>query len=60
MSAAAGALGMVAAPVSNRTPLLLDSLQRAPEWKKRLPLELDALDYGSMWTSWWGAVPGPH
>jgi hypothetical protein len=51
---------MAAGAVPNGTPLLLESLLRAPEWKKSLPLKPDALDYGSMWTSWWGAVPEPQ
>jgi len=58
--AAAQALGMAAGAVPNGTPLLLESLLRAPEWKKSLPLKPDALDYGSMWTSWWGTVPEPQ
>jgi hypothetical protein len=60
VSAAAQALGMAAGAVPTGTPLLLDSLQRVPEWKKALPLKPDTLDYGSMWTSWWGAVSGPQ
>jgi len=40
-------------------PLLLESLQLQPEWKKSLPLSPDFLDYNSMWTSWFGAVAPP-
>jgi hypothetical protein len=61
--AAAQALGFEMPAILAGTPLLLDSLQRAPhsaEWKTSLPLNVAALDYGSMWTSWWGAVTGPE
>jgi hypothetical protein len=55
VSAASGILGVPSRPPSG-TPLLLESLQRAPELKRTLPLSADFLDYGSMWVSWWGAV----
>jgi hypothetical protein len=42
------------------TPLLFESLLRRPELKKSLPLNVNALDYSSMWTSWWGAVKPPQ
>jgi len=40
-------------------PLLLESLQRVPDFKASLPLSPDFLDYNSMWTSWFGAVKPP-
>lgn len=58
VAAASRTLG-VASPPPSGTPLLLESLQRAPELKRTLPLNADFLDYSSMWTSWWGAVSPP-
>jgi hypothetical protein len=45
---------------SSGTPLLLESLQRAPQLKNTLPLPASYLDYNSMWTSWFGAVKPPR
>ncbi len=49
-----GALAPAAAP------LLSESLQRVPELKKNLPISPDFLDFGSMWTCWFGAVKPPR
>jgi hypothetical protein len=58
VSAAGQILGMPSrAPAG--TPLLLESLQRVPDFKNTLPLKADFLDYDSMWTSWWAAVKPP-
>jgi len=58
VGAASQLLGVAARPPAG-TPLLLESLQRVPDLKRTLPLAADFLDYGSMWTSWWGGVPPP-
>ncbi len=47
-------------PVSMAAPLLSESLQRVPDLKKKLPISADFLDFGSMWTSWFGAVKPPR
>ncbi len=59
VAAASQALGLPSTPPSG-TPLLMESVQRVPELKRTLPLKADFLDYGSMWTSWWGAVTPPR
>ncbi len=40
-------------------PLLRESLMRAPKLMENLPLPGGLLDYGSIWTSWLGAVKSP-
>ena len=40
-------------------PLLRESLLRMPKLLEQLPLPAGLLDYGSIWTSWVGAVAGP-
>ena len=40
-------------------PLLRESLLRAPQLMEKLPLPAGLLDYGSIWTSWLGAVKSP-
>jgi hypothetical protein len=57
--AASKALGLPSQPAAG-TPLLIESLHRAPELKGTPPLKADFLDYSSMWTSWWGAVDAPE
>jgi len=57
--AASKALGLPSQPAAG-TPLLIESLHRAPELKETSPLKADFLDYSSMWTSWWGAVDAPE
>ena len=43
----------------NGIPLLRESLMRAPKLMEKLPLPAGLLDYGSIWTSWLGAVKSP-
>ena len=41
-------------------PLLRESLLRLPKLLEQLPLPAGLLDYGSIWTSWVGAVKSPY
>jgi hypothetical protein len=47
-------------PLPPGAPLLRESLLRLPKLLEQLPLPAGLLDYGSIWTSWVGAVKSPY
>lgn len=48
------------APLPAGAPMLRESLLRLPKLQRKLPLPAGLLDYGSIWTSWVGAVKSPY